>query len=190
MDVHQIRTPMILADQLRLIQIVQPFLRTLNKATTAHTTSVDPSRRRPSPASVERLSQMSTSARAQTNNSRRPPPREPVTLPRASAMAVYRDGYGERHTRRNARDLLGGEYCVDQLRWNLIMKGNDKTYIETTAGVLWSAEEIVDTALDITQVRNANPGRPIRPIDRERLLLLDKFILRLLARKQEKLERR
>ncbi|KAJ8671272.1 hypothetical protein QAD02_002531 [Eretmocerus hayati] len=207
-------------------------------ATTAHTTSVDPSRRRPSAASVERLSQMSTSARAQTNNSRRPPPREPVTLPRARVMAVYRDGYGERHTRSNARArtdrsrrtkrflvtnslqhyhmrsgagyeerkairykhvpdtnkeqiYLAENIAVDQLSWNLIIKENDKTYIETKAEVLWSAEEIVDTALDITQVRNAIPGRPIRPIDRERLLLLiSESIPQLLARKGEKLERR
>ncbi|KAJ8666253.1 hypothetical protein QAD02_007915 [Eretmocerus hayati] len=62
---------------------------------------------------------------------------------------------------------------VDLVKWGLINKKNPRTFISTTAAIVFSHRELLTSALDPTQVKNVVLGLP-RPqsIDRERLLLL------------------
>ncbi|KAJ8676745.1 hypothetical protein QAD02_012532 [Eretmocerus hayati] len=110
--------------------------------------------------------------------------RRHVRSRRQLAISVYEDyhtvnglHYADRNTYRyrvvGTRIHLTQHRTVDLVRWGLMNKKNPRTFISTTAAIVFSHRELLTSALDPTQVKNVVPGLP-RPqsIDRERLLLL------------------
>ncbi|KAJ8666415.1 hypothetical protein QAD02_008077 [Eretmocerus hayati] len=62
---------------------------------------------------------------------------------------------------------------ADNMRFGIINWSSGKNFIAATASMLFTPQELLDSALDRTQVKNLIPGRaPPHVIDRERLLLL------------------